>query len=73
MDEIVRAKFVCTASHAESGSVALIPVVASTDNEENTKFFAATPGGAISMNGLSAGVAAKFVSGQSYYIDFTPA
>jgi hypothetical protein len=67
----VRAKFVCTASNA--GTVILIPVVASTDNAENTAFYEATPGGSMALQGLKPEVQEQFTQGQSYYIDFTPA
>lgn len=67
----VRAKFQCNIS--ENGGVALHPVVASTNNAENTAFFQATPTGSISMGGLTAEVQQKFSVGAEYYIDFTPA
>lgn len=52
--------------------VHLQPVYGNGDpTHENTRFFAFTPSGAISMGMVPPDTAAQFVLGKEYYVDFT--
>jgi hypothetical protein len=76
---MVRAKFKCHGVTKRTGfnghefvyDAEMSPVVGNgrEGNEENDKFYAATPGGKISI--VSAAV--HFEPGKTYYVDFTPA
>lgn len=65
----VRAKFTCTANN--NGQIAMQPVY--TGSAENEAFYAATPGGSISLGIVNEAAAAKFEVGKEYYVDFTAA
>ena len=54
-------------------TVQLNPVYSDDKNSENGKFYAATPGGSITLSWVRPEVAAQFEVGKAYYIDFTPA
>jgi hypothetical protein len=43
------------------------------NNEENKKFFSATPSGKLEIGVMNPEAAKKFEVGISYYLDFTPA
>lgn len=68
---MVRAKFVCTFKDVHNKTVHLAPVYGGS--EENRQFFAATPGGTISMHCLNEQAFAAFEQGREYFVDFTPA
>jgi hypothetical protein len=65
----VRAKFTCTGN--QGGQIALVPVY--SGSEENEQFYAATPGGSISLSVVNEKAIPHFVPGKEYYVDFTPA
>jgi hypothetical protein len=65
----VRAKFQVTKS--DNGEIQMLPVY--SGSEENKQFFAATPGGSVSMFCTNPGVTKFFEPGKAYYIDFTKA
>lgn len=65
----VRAKFNCTSN--TDGNVSFQPVYGGSP--ENDKFFAATPGGSISLSVVNKPAAESFEVGKPYYVDFTPA
>lgn len=76
---MVRAKFECKSITLQQDwrdrskklhTVRLEPVT--SDSEENAKFWAATPGGAIELTCIDP-AAAQFELGKQYYVDFTPA
>lgn len=67
----VRAKFVCSFVEDRSKTVYMNPVYSGSD--ENKRFFAATPGGNITLHVLNEAALAAFQQGQEYYVDFTPA
>lgn len=79
----VRAKFVVTEitdvawgdSPPGQKSITLFPVggAAGGESAENKAFFAATPGGAITLSVVNAAAAAQFALGKSYYVDFSEA
>jgi hypothetical protein len=52
-------------------SVYLNPVY--SGSEENKQFFAATPGGNLSLNVLNQSALDQFEQGKEYYLDFTKA
>lgn len=76
---MVRAKFqvgqVLDAKDAQGGVMSQIvrlhPVFSTS--EENKAFWEATPTGSIEMTITNRAAFDRFVSGKSYYIDFTPA
>lgn len=74
---MVRAKFKCTEKcqqnwgGGDSYKVVLDPVTGG--NDENQRFFRATPSGRVELGGLRPETAEAFVPGKSYYVDFTPA
>lgn len=43
------------------------------ESEENQAFYAATPGGSITLSVVNAAAATQFRLGGEYYVDFTPA
>ncbi len=63
----VRAKFHC--NFKNDNTIFLCPVY--TGSDENKAFFAATPGGQITLNVLNPAAAEQFVQGKEYYVDFT--
>lgn len=68
----VRAKFVCTSVHGTHlKSVNLNAVTGGS--AENKEFFAASPGGSISLAVLNEAASAQFEVGKEFYVDFTPA
>jgi hypothetical protein len=81
---VVRAKFKCVKVGEEIGwgvrkdgttgdlpmkTVRMIPVM--DGSEENKRFFAATPSGAIDIGVLNPEAADAFLLGKFYYVDFT--
>lgn len=76
---VVRAKFKVTRClwlmGNGSATIELAPVGGAVggESDENKAFFAATPGGLISLSVVNAAAAAQFVEGAEYYIDFTRA
>jgi hypothetical protein len=60
-------------SKPDLSDIALSPVVSSDPNSENSKFYAATPGGEIKLSTINSDAAAAFELGEEYYIDFTKA
>lgn len=55
-------------------SIQMSPVYGNNDPEhENTKFWQATPTGAISLGTINEAAATAFEVGAEYYVDFTPA
>ena len=68
---MVRAKFVCSLVDKSTKCVYLYPVY--TGSEENKQFFAATPGGQITLNVVNEAAMGQFEQGKEYYIDFSPA
>ena len=75
----VIAKFICTnvtkTDHWEKekgqlASINLSAVVSSVDNEENNKFFAATPSGSISLGTVNPAAYEQFEEGAEYYVTF---
>lgn len=67
-----RCKFRCTAASPKTAagpySASFEPVYGGS--LENERFFAATPGGAISLSVMGT---QHFEAGREYYVDFTPA
>lgn len=52
----------------------LSPVYANGDpNHENSKFWAASPGGSLALNCVNSAAIAEFAVGKEYYLDFTAA
>jgi hypothetical protein len=80
---MVRAKFTVTeikdAGWGENWpgvkNITLFPVGGSAggESEENKAFYAATPGGFITLSVVNAAAAEQFTVGQEFYVDFTPA
>lgn len=69
----VRAKFrVESIETSVSGSTIKMQPVTS-GSEENKQFFKWTPSGSLNMGVVNPEVAAAFVPGAEFYIDFTPA
>lgn len=84
---MVRAKFrvqriersIGTVWNAERGAyeqteiqtIVLTPVVSSELESENAKFYAATPGGQITLATVKAAAAAEFGLEREFYVDFT--
>lgn len=55
-------------------TLVLQPVYANNDpNHENSKFWAASPGGRLELNCVNPEAVKQFEVGREYYIDFTPA
>lgn len=67
----VRAKFSVSFVDQQHKTVYLAPVYSGSD--ENKAFFAATPGGQISLNTVNDAALSQFENGKEFYIDFTPA
>lgn len=59
------------AGHKEIQTVRLQPVTG--NSEENKRFYAATPGGAIELSAIPEAVGAEFDIGDEFYVDFTKA
>jgi hypothetical protein len=55
----------------EMQTIKLSPVT--SGSEENRAFYAATPGGEISLSVVPPEVGNQFDIGKEYYVDFTPA
>lgn len=55
----------------EVQTIKLYPVTGGTD--ENKKFFASTPTGAIELGTVNVEAAKQFELNKPYYVDFTPA
>jgi hypothetical protein len=75
MSEKVRAKFKCVSvMHTEYGKETVLTPVMKTDDpeDENSKFWEASPSGELKMfiNNLPA--AEMFIPGNEYYLDFIP-
>ena len=64
-----RCKFVCSWKNEEQKTVFLSPVY--SGSEENKQFFAATPGGQISLYVINPAGFATFEQGKEYFVDFT--
>jgi hypothetical protein len=59
---------------AETTTINMTPVYCNGDpNHENTKFWQASPGGALSLNCVNPDAVKQFDVGKEFYIDFTPA
>jgi hypothetical protein len=55
-------------------TVKMSPVYGNGDpTHENTKFWQASPGGALELNVVNAAAVEQFEVGREYYVDFTPA
>lgn len=67
----VRAKFVCSFVDQTTKTIYMGPVY--SGSEENKQFFAATPGGNITLYTVNPAALDAFKPGQEYYVDFTPA
>lgn len=59
-------------SKGEIQTIVLSPVI-SDGNEENKKFFEATPTGEIKLGTVNEAAARQFELGKSYFVDFSPA
>lgn len=58
----------------EIQTIAMSPVYANGDpNHENSKFWAASPGGSLKLNCVNPEAVAQFDLGGEFYLDFTPA
>lgn len=57
--------------HKETYAIKMRPVIG--DSEENKRFFAATPGGAVELLVVNPEAGAAFELGADYYLDFTKA
>lgn len=58
----------------EMSTIKMSPVYANNDpNHENSKFWAASPGGSLALNCVNAAAVAELELGKEYYIDFTKA
>lgn len=71
MTPTVRCKVVCSFKDEHNKCVHFYPVY--DGSEENKQFFAATPGGTISLNVLNERAMSGFEQGKEYYCDFTQA
>ena len=59
---------------AEMWSIQMFPVYGNGDpNHENTKFWAASPSGQLTLSTVNADAVAMFELDKEYYLDFTPA
>lgn len=75
----VRAKFKVNSITRQTGyngakevqTIKLAPVT--SGSEENSKFYAATPGGQIELSIIPLDVASNFDIGDEFYVDFTKA
>ena len=57
----------------ELRTIIMSPVFANGDpNHENSKFWAASPGGKLELNCINEQAYKQFELGKEYYIDFTP-
>lgn len=76
-----RAKFKCNGitSHDWGVSLDLSPVMPAykdgkvDPDDENSKFFKASPSGKIELSVVNPEAAAQFEVGKEYFVDFTPA
>ncbi len=58
----------------EMNTIKMSPVYGNGDpNHENTKFWAASPGGSLALNCVNAAAVSYFELGKEYYLDFTKA
>lgn len=58
---------------AKVTTLTLNPVYANNDpNHENSKFWAASPGGRLELNCVNPEAVKQFEVGKEFYIDFTP-
>ena len=71
---MIRAKF-CVMSITKfkggSGKVELQPVYSQDENDENKRFWTATPSGKIEMV-INTSAIDSFIVGEEYYVDFSP-
>lgn len=71
--KIVDGKYVSD-GFVEMQTIKMSPVYGKGDPEhENTKFWAATPSGSLTLGTVNAEASAQFELGAEYYIDFTKA
>lgn len=55
-------------------TIKMQPVYANNDpNHENSKFWAASPGGRLELNCVNPKAVEQFTLGTEFYVDFTPA
>ena len=78
----VKAKFVVNSvtetlhwdkSKGNLKTIKLSPVTSSNQDDENAKFYAATPSGHIELATVNANAAAEFELGKQYYVTFDKA
>ena len=59
---------------SEVQTIKMTPVFANNDpNHENSKFWAASPGGSLLLNCVNPEAVKQFELDREYYLDFTPA
>jgi len=73
----IRSKFIVSSvtkyNNSGAASVKLQPVYSADPASENKAFWDATPNGSIELHIQNPAAAERFVPGQAYYVDFTPA